>query len=90
MNAWSDVDGSMRTPLHHAAAAGDLVVLRTLVEHGADLAALDPGFNATPLGRADFFESQMPLTTYEASPRSDVGSLRRRFAATYLHVHLRT
>jgi hypothetical protein len=56
VNAASDVGGSMRTPLHHAAAAGDLAALRLLVEHGGDLEAIDPTFNATPLGWAEFFE----------------------------------
>ena len=56
VNAPGDVAGSMRTPLHHAAAAGDVPTLRLLVEHGADLEALDPSFNATPLGWAEFFE----------------------------------
>jgi len=56
VNAVSDVGGSPRTPAHHAAAAGDVGALRLLVEHGADLAALDPTYNATPLGWAEFFE----------------------------------
>ena len=56
VNAASDIGGSTRTPLHHAAAAGDVAALRVLVEHGGDLDALDPGFNATPLGWAEFFE----------------------------------
>ena len=56
VNRMSDVGGSTRTPLHHAAAAGDVAALRILVEHGADLDAVDPGFNATPLGWAEFFE----------------------------------
>jgi ankyrin repeat protein len=55
VNVSSDVDGSMRTPAHHAAAAGDVAALRLLVEHGADLTAVDPQFNATPLGWAEFF-----------------------------------
>lgn len=56
VNAASDAGGSTRTPLHHAAAANDLDALRVLVEHGGDLAAVDPGFHATPLGWAEFFE----------------------------------
>jgi hypothetical protein len=56
VNVASDVGGSMRTPLHHAAAAGDVPTLRLLVEHGADLDAVDPSFKATPLGWAEFFE----------------------------------
>lgn len=58
VNLASDVGGSTRTPLHHAAAAGDVAALRLLVEHGADLDAVDPGFDATPLGWAEFFEQE--------------------------------
>jgi ankyrin repeat protein len=35
---------------------GDIGALRLLVEHGADLEAIDPTYNATPLGWAEFFE----------------------------------
>lgn len=56
VNARSDVGGSMRTPAHHAAAAGDVAALRLLVEGGADLDALDPTYDATPLGWAEFFD----------------------------------
>lgn len=56
VNATSDIGGSERTALHHAAAADDLESLHLLVEHGGDLSAVDPGFNATPLGWAEFFE----------------------------------
>ena len=48
----------MRTPAHHAAGAGDLPTLRFLVEHGADLAAVDAEYHATPLGWAEFFEQK--------------------------------
>jgi ankyrin repeat protein len=58
VNAASDVGGSMRTPLHHAAAAGDVATLEYLVAHGADLLAIDPTYNATPLGWAEFFEQE--------------------------------
>jgi hypothetical protein len=56
VNAAADIGGSTRTPLHHAAAAGDLATMRLLVEHGADLAAVDPEYHATPLGWAELFE----------------------------------
>lgn len=56
VNAMSDMAGSTRSAAHHAAAGGDVAALRILVERGADLDAIDPGFNATPLGWAEFFE----------------------------------
>lgn len=43
-----------RTPAHAAAGAGELYLLRKLVDHGADLAARDPDFDATPLTWARF------------------------------------
>lgn len=43
-----------RSPAHVAAGAGELHVLRRLVELGADLAARDPDFRATPLAWARF------------------------------------
>lgn len=58
VNVASDVGGSHRTPAHHAAAADDLNALRLLVQAGADLTVIDPGFNATPLGWAKFFEKE--------------------------------
>ena len=56
VNVASDAGGSMRTPAHHAAAAGDVAALRLLVERGADLDAVDPSYDATPLGWAEFFD----------------------------------
>jgi ankyrin repeat protein len=55
-NVFSDYGGSERTAAHHAAAAGDVAVLKLLVEHGANLTAIDPTYNATPLGWAEFFD----------------------------------
>ncbi len=45
---------SGRTPLHTAAGAGELDVVRKLVDHGTDLAARDPDFGATALTWARF------------------------------------
>ena len=43
-----------RTPLHMAAGAGELEVVQKLLDHGADPAATDPQFHATPLQWAEF------------------------------------
>jgi uncharacterized damage-inducible protein DinB len=50
------VNGSTgRSALHHAAADGRLDLVRLLVEHGADINALDPIFNVPPVQWANFF-----------------------------------
>jgi hypothetical protein len=43
-----------RTPLHLAAGAGELTVVRSLLDHGADPAVTDPEFHATPRQWAEF------------------------------------
>lgn len=58
VNVLSDYGGAERTPLHHAAAAGDIPSLEHLLEHGAapSLDVHDPTYDATPLGWAEFFD----------------------------------
>jgi ankyrin repeat protein len=49
-NRYNPVDGHAHsTPLHQAAAAGDMAMLRLLVERGARLDLRDTMWNATPL-----------------------------------------
>jgi hypothetical protein len=43
-----------RTALHVAAGAGELAVVKTLLEHGADPNAIDPDYHATPRQWAEF------------------------------------
>jgi hypothetical protein len=57
-----------RTPLHLAAGAGELEVVKTLLDHGADLAATDPQFHATPLQWAEFLQ-HADVASYLASRR---------------------
>lgn len=47
-----------RTPLHLAAGAGEVAVVKTLLDHGADPAATDPDFRATPLQWAAFLHRE--------------------------------
>jgi ankyrin repeat protein len=46
-----------RTPLHLAAGADELAVVKTLLDHGADPAVTDPEYHATPLQWAEFLRS---------------------------------
>ncbi len=65
------------TPLHHAAAAGHLEVVRLLVEREADLSARDPKRGLTPIGWANeaghtpvvqlLFSEGSPADLYEAA-----------------------
>lgn len=48
------VSSTGRSPLHHAAIAGELEVVQALVEAGADVDQRDPEFDATPRQWADF------------------------------------
>ena len=54
-----------RTPAHTAAGAGELDLLRKLVDHGADLATRDPDFDATPRTWARFIQQPAVVTWLE-------------------------
>jgi hypothetical protein len=45
-----------RTPLHLAAGAGELDVVKVLLDHGADATVKDPEYRATPRQWADFLQ----------------------------------
>lgn len=60
-----------RTPLHVAAGAGELEVVKTLLDHGAALAATDPEFHATPLQWAEFLRHR-PVAEYLAQRTRDL------------------
>jgi hypothetical protein len=66
------VSTSGRTPLHLAAGAGELDVVTLLLDHGADPAARDPEFHATPFQWAEFLH-QPDVAAYlaERANRSD-------------------
>ena len=54
------VDHAGLTPLHHAAANGQLEVARILVAHGASREIRDPRFGGTALGHARFHAERWP------------------------------
>jgi DinB superfamily/Ankyrin repeats (3 copies) len=55
-------------PLHLAAGAGELEIVRMLVWHGADLGARDPRFDETPLGWARYFRQNEVADYLEGAP----------------------
>jgi hypothetical protein len=59
-----------RTALHLAAGAGELEVVKTLLEHGADANATDPDYHATPRQWAEFLRHP-DVAAYLAEPRTD-------------------
>jgi hypothetical protein len=68
VDAGVPVDAGGQTSLHLAAGAGELDVVRTLVEHGADPTAEDPGFQANPAVWARFLHHDEVATWLDALP----------------------
>jgi hypothetical protein len=59
-------DTGGRTPLHSAAIVGALDIVQLLVDHGADIDARDPEFDATPLTWARFTDREQVAAWLEA------------------------
>lgn len=57
-----------RTPAHDAAGAGELDLLRKLVDHGADLTMRDPDFDGTPMTWARFMDQDRVVAWLEELP----------------------
>jgi ankyrin repeat protein len=65
-------DADRKTALHHAATAGNLDVVKLLVERGADVSVRDR-WNITPMGRAALHQ-HTPVAEYLAgAPGADKG-----------------
>jgi hypothetical protein len=58
VNACSPDIYAHATPLHHAVCSGSLDAVKLLVEAGAELSTRDTAENATPLGWAEYYQSE--------------------------------
>jgi peptide-methionine (S)-S-oxide reductase len=58
VNAPSSNLYSHGTPLHHAVCSGSIAAVKVLVEAGANLSAKDALWGATPLGWAEYYQSE--------------------------------
>jgi ankyrin repeat protein len=66
VNVWARI-----TPLHQAAYDGDVAVVETLLELGADPTRRDPGFDATPFGWARHARRQAAMDLLGPLPGGD-------------------
>ncbi|QDV90937.1 Ankyrin repeats (3 copies) [Phycisphaerae bacterium RAS2] len=66
------------TALHHAVSSGNLEAVRVLVEAGANLSRVDSMFGGTPLGWAEYGESQEKDATRAARFRAIREYLQQR------------
>jgi uncharacterized damage-inducible protein DinB len=63
------VNGSTgRSALHHAAADGNLALVRLLIDNGADVTATDPIFHVAPIEWARFFSRNEVVDFFAALP----------------------
>lgn len=63
---------SHATALHQAVASGSLDAVKILVEAGADLAAMDKGYNGTPLGWAKYMHAEEADTVEEKKKFAEI------------------
>lgn len=66
VRAGTAIPAGARTPLHLAAAGGELEVVQLLVERGADTTAPDPEFHAPPIEWARFLHQHHVVAWLEA------------------------
>ncbi len=65
----ASLSSSGRTALHLAAGAGEVEVVRALLDHGADPTATDPQFHATPLQWAEFLRQPAVVELLQSGGR---------------------
>lgn len=69
-----DVNAGARTALHQAAYDGDITLIETLLELGADAERRDPTFNANPLGWAEHARQEAAIALLRGRSGPDSAS----------------